>query len=1558
MAKGAYILKIGADISAVEAAVKAARGDITSIGDNKVLIQIDYDHGDINDIRAAIQKIADYDPKVRVQVQYDLESATLRQKLEEQKENVQLLDFFKKQKAGGDELDQYVSDVCQEIYRGLDDGLSKVDLSEKLKKVLDIQRTFKAHGGELSLDVQDLIFDLQEELKLDDYKGNIEYFRIIQENVEKSKSIIKGLELQLEDLRRAGAIDTNEVIDFSGAEKTVQAVDEVNNKINETKESVSQKGKVVIFDGIREQTYDVIEDIDALMEKLEEMAKKMNLPVFQAGDLRKETVNSEDFLPGDSLKFTLSRGTGRSPGTGQYFASNLVDVIEWLNSHIGEGFDRGLFATDLSKYGDLLKIPTADYYSDLLEFFGSIHALISDGIVDVPKTDYNGNPKKKYKNYSDILNGRDISDIFDEYQSFFSDFDISLDQFIGFINDERSNLRGLADQSSGFDDLMSKLSKNDAFGTKFLKRFTKYNGIDATNLDMDDSTASGNLVFSIDKQNPFDINFGGNEDIARKFYSMVLKKILSSKAKNSDNDIDELINNFVDDTQRQLMGDNKISSIQDEISAVKKDARQLTFGGLNTSEEEISGIINQLERLQQLQQTINNMKPESAYGKSYEEAGKHIEKLNAQYEQTVAEIERLREADDGSQEIKEQIGLLENLAVAYHNAINASIPNDVSPGSWISRYTNISKEELFGDSRKAKYNKIKQGADEFRNSLDRGILDIYKGGNLSNADLVGLSQETINTSALSEIPEIMDRITSAGKEATQTMEQFGNAVSGEGGGIGDTSNEEVNALREELEEAHRRNRNQADIIERIQDDKYREEDRADQAERDLERAEQRIQELEQQAEHEKTLREAAEEMEAQSQPSSTASAGQSDTDQTRENTEETERNTEATEENTEAHKENQGAKQESSTSGAQEADTDSMRENTAETEKNTEAQKENKEAKEGAAATGRQEAQTDQTREDTEETERNTQAHKENRESKESTGQEEQTSSSTQQTKEDTEETEKNTKAHQENREERERAADTSGPQSQQTGESAQQTASDIQAEIDALNSLGATAIAAAMNKDKVKDANISLASQIIGSSVPAIEKEAAALKELASAAGDAAKAKKDYSNAGKSQSSDKTRSTESKTKTDPAKEAEAKATADAEDLVKRINELRSRRGDYLKNLQFMSVNGMQDNTASPVTKSVNAYENEVRSVISAVNELKGAWKDQNNAVNEAERAAKQFLSDMSVTVSRDDIVKQAQQQIDTIDRAIAKREQQGSGFTGDYRKRLDEARQAAVEIAEAAGNLNLDDSFNTSGVQEWIAKLNEGRITIKEINDQANILATETQLNKLLGKVNNDIGKGGLKGSLAQEYAALKERIEAAAQAARECTDATELQSKVDLGKIVSDYQRLEAAAKEAGQLQGGFSSKFAEAINNQSAQFLATYFSFQDIIRYSKQIAQTVIGTDSALIELKKVSDASNDRIQQSFTKSAETAQELGSTITDVINSTADWSRLGYSVDDAEELAKTTTMFQTVGDNMTQETASEALVSTLKGFQMDADQAMSIVDKFNEVTTCCLAA
>ena len=58
-----------------------------------------------------------------------------------------------------------------------------------------------------------------------------------------------------------------------------------------------------------------------------------------------------------------------------------------------------------------------------------------------------------------------------------------------------------------------------------------------------------------------------------------------------------------------------------------------------------------------------------------------------------------------------------------------------------------------------------------------------------------------------------------------------------------------------------------------------------------------------------------------------------------------------------------------------------------------------------------------------------------------------------------------------------------------------------------------------------------------------------------------------------------------------------------------------------------------------------------------------------------------------------------------------------------------------------------------------------------------------------------------------------------------------------------------------------------------------------------------------------------------------------------------------MGYNIDQAEELARISTLYKNVGDGIDIETANNSLISTLQGFQLDASQAESIIDKFNEV-------
>lgn len=120
---------------------------------------------------------------------------------------------------------------------------------------------------------------------------------------------------------------------------------------------------------------------------------------------------------------------------------------------------------------------------------------------------------------------------------------------------------------------------------------------------------------------------------------------------------------------------------------------------------------------------------------------------------------------------------------------------------------------------------------------------------------------------------------------------------------------------------------------------------------------------------------------------------------------------------------------------------------------------------------------------------------------------------------------------------------------------------------------------------------------------------------------------------------------------------------------------------------------------------------------------------------------------------------------------------------------------------------------------------------------------------------------------------------------------------------------------------------------------------------IYHIRQIPIAVKEVNSAMIELNKVSSASSQEIANYFKDASYHAKDLGASISDVISATADWSRLGYNLPDSEELARVALVYKNVGDGIDIDTATESLTSTLQGFQLEASEAMGVVDKFNEV-------
>lgn len=174
---------------------------------------------------------------------------------------------------------------------------------------------------------------------------------------------------------------------------------------------------------------------------------------------------------------------------------------------------------------------------------------------------------------------------------------------------------------------------------------------------------------------------------------------------------------------------------------------------------------------------------------------------------------------------------------------------------------------------------------------------------------------------------------------------------------------------------------------------------------------------------------------------------------------------------------------------------------------------------------------------------------------------------------------------------------------------------------------------------------------------------------------------------------------------------------------------------------------------------------------------------------------------------------------------------------------------------------------------------------------------------------------------------------------------------TKGQFNTIANGYKQVTAQMTAQGNIGKSWMDDFKRAFS-QITQFAGAYGVIQNVIfDVPRQMVQAVRDVNAAQIELRKVSDASNSQLTAYWDEAATSAQKYGAAINEVINSTADWQRLGYSFEDSKELSDLTTLIQRVGDNMTQQTSSEGLISTIQGFQLAADEAQKVVDITNEV-------
>lgn len=171
------------------------------------------------------------------------------------------------------------------------------------------------------------------------------------------------------------------------------------------------------------------------------------------------------------------------------------------------------------------------------------------------------------------------------------------------------------------------------------------------------------------------------------------------------------------------------------------------------------------------------------------------------------------------------------------------------------------------------------------------------------------------------------------------------------------------------------------------------------------------------------------------------------------------------------------------------------------------------------------------------------------------------------------------------------------------------------------------------------------------------------------------------------------------------------------------------------------------------------------------------------------------------------------------------------------------------------------------------------------------------------------------------------------------------------EIEKIKISFSGLKADVASTGNMGKNFFSQIGNRLTDMNSKFVAQFLSWQDWIRYIQQGINTIRELDEAMTEVHKVSEATESQYASFQRTIASTAKEIASTNKELLNSSADFLRLGYNLEQAEDLAKNATLFVNVGDGVDTTAATEDMITAMKAFDIKAEESIKIVDDYNQI-------
>lgn len=277
---------------------------------------------------------------------------------------------------------------------------------------------------------------------------------------------------------------------------------------------------------------------------------------------------------------------------------------------------------------------------------------------------------------------------------------------------------------------------------------------------------------------------------------------------------------------------------------------------------------------------------------------------------------------------------------------------------------------------------------------------------------------------------------------------------------------------------------------------------------------------------------------------------------------------------------------------------------------------------------------------------------------------------------------------------------------------------------------------------------------------------------------------------------------------------------------------------------------------------------------------------------------------------------------------------------TPEFIKQFELAKDQLVSFKNVLDKVNVGQAFSDEDINQVKLLISQIRKLYNTMGDKENKLAASQTIDKTLEKIYKNLDKNS---AMSED---LKRRFQ---ELAAEMKSFGNNMPADKVNEFTAEFQALEREMWETGQTGLSFFDGIIKRAKSMSQSFISMYLSLWDIVRYIRTGITYIRDLDTALTEMRKVSDESVSSLKEFQKVSFDIAGAVGTTAKQIQNSTADWLRLGEAFDEAQKSAKVANILLNVSEFGSIDEATESLVSMSAAY--DELDKMDIIDKLNEV-------